>query len=354
MRLQNSPLLRAKAASAGQAASGQGMKAGAYEADGLHLFLNDSLNLYHKWPSPTVIISDGAYGVLGFKGDTAGPAGLAEWYEPHIREWARRATPQTTVWFWNSEIGWATVHPVLEKYGWQYENANIWNKGKAHIAGNVNTATIRRFPVVTEICVQYSYKPTINGQELRAWLIAEWRRSGLKMRQANEACGVSDAATRKYLTKDHLWYFPPPEMFAKLAAFANQHGKPDGRPYFSRDGQKPMSKEEWAAMRSKFHCPYGWTNVWERGPVAGRERCKAKGTTAHLNQKPLDLLKIIIEAASDKGDVVWEPFGGLFSGCLAARNAGRDAYGAEINPCYFNIAFERVKTESANYSLMSF
>src|SRR5512144_2972940 len=47
------------------------------------------------------------------------------------------------------------IHPVLERNGWRYVNANVWNKGKAHIAGNVNTAKIRRFPVVTEMCVQY-------------------------------------------------------------------------------------------------------------------------------------------------------------------------------------------------------
>lgn len=323
-----------------------------YEAACLHAFFGDSLTFYKAWPKPVVIISDGAYGVLGFEGDTSGPAGLQEWYEPHIKAWAKYASPQTTLWFWNSEIGWATVHPILEKYGWKYENANIWNKGKAHIAGNVNTATIRRFPVVTEICVQYSYKASIDGQTLGDWLIAEWKRSGLKMRQANEACDVSDAATRKYLTRDHLWYFPPPEMFAKLAAYANRYGRPDGRPYFSLDGKEPMGQAEWAAMRTKFRCPYGWTNVWERGPVSGSARCKTRGATAHLNQKPLDLMKIIIEAASDKGDVIWEPFGGLFSGCLAARRLGRDAYGAEINPDYFGAALSRIKTETANYSLV--
>ena len=123
--------------------------------------LGDSLSFYHDWATPTVIVSDGGYGVLGFEGDTSDHIDLPDWYEPHVREWARYATPETTLWFWNSEIGWAAVHPVLEKYGWRYVNANVWNKGKAHIAGNVNTAKIRRFPVVTELCVQYYFLPRI-------------------------------------------------------------------------------------------------------------------------------------------------------------------------------------------------
>ncbi len=92
--------------------------------------LGDSLQYYQQWDTPTVIVSDGGYGLLGFEGDTSDHLNLSEWYEPHIAAWSKQATPATTLWFWNSEIGWATVHPLLEKYGWRYVNANIWNKGK--------------------------------------------------------------------------------------------------------------------------------------------------------------------------------------------------------------------------------
>ena len=38
--------------------------------------------------------------------------------------------------------------PALERHGFRYVNANIWNKGVGHIAGNVNTTKIRRFPEI--------------------------------------------------------------------------------------------------------------------------------------------------------------------------------------------------------------
>lgn len=123
----------------------------------------DSLELYQGWETPTVIISDGGYGVLGFEGDTSSHLGLPDWYAPHIAAWSKRATPTTPLWSWNSEVGWAAVHPVLEAHGWRYVNANIWNKGKGHIAGNVNSRSIRRFPVVSEICVQYTYEAKIDN-----------------------------------------------------------------------------------------------------------------------------------------------------------------------------------------------
>lgn len=305
--------------------------------------------LCNAWERPTVIISDGAYGILGFQGDTADHTAIAEWYEPHVAKWTEHALPSTTLWFWNSEIGWANVHPVLEKYGWKYVNANIWNKGKAHIAGNVNTSKIRRFPVVSEVCVQYVFDYKINGQTLQEWLISEWRRTGLPLKKANEACGVKDVAARKYLASDHLWYFPPANRFSMLAEYANLYGAPEGRPYFSRDGISPIAEEEWALMRAKFHCPHGYTNIWDRPPLSGKERVKAPAGTkaAHLNQKPLDLLELIIEASSDPGDVIWEPFGGLFSGCLAAKRLGRKAYGSEILPAYFDLGSQRLLNQPA-------
>lgn len=312
----------------------------------ISLFYGDSLKHYKSWKSPTTIVSDGGYGILGFQGDTSSHLNLPEWYEPHVKAWSKYATPRTTLWFWNSEIGWASVHPILEKYGWKYVNCNIWNKGKGHIAGNVNTQKIRRFPVVTEVCVQYVLEARINNLSLKEWLLTEWKRTGLPKKKANEACNVKNVATRKYFDQGHLWYFPPPDMFEKLVIYANKFGKPEGKPYFSSDNKNPISREEWALMRSKFYCPHGFTNVWERNALRGKERITINSSKAiHLNQKPLDLMSLIIQSSSDVGDVVWEPFGGLFSASIAAKNLDRKAYGGEIDWTYFLYGVERIKEE---------
>jgi len=320
-------------------------------SDGIaHVFLGDSLNFYDRWETPTCIVSDGAYGVLGFEGDTSDHTGMPEWYEPHVAAWSERATPQTALWFWNSEIGWAAVHPVLERYGWRYVNANIWDKGIGHIAGNVNTAKIRRFPVVSEVCVQYVYEARIDGQLLKHWLLKEWKRTGLPVREANTACGVADAAVRKYLDQGHLWYWMPVEMFEKMVAYANEKGRPDGRPYFSENGKTPMTGADWARTRTSFNCPHGVTNVWQRPALRGAERIKTNGNqgkAVHLNQKPLDLMTRIIEASVTKDGVVWEPFGGLFSASVAARSLGIRSYAAEMDPTYFHYGMERLRSEAS-------
>jgi DNA methylase len=313
----------------------------------VEVWFGDTLDRYAAWDAPDTIISDGAYGVLGFEGDTSDHLGIPGWYEPHVSAWARRAKAGTTLWFWNSEIGWAAAHPVLERHGFRYVNANVWNKGVAHIAGNVNTTKIRRFPVVTELCVQYVMEPRVDGLMLKQWLLREWKRAGLPLRAANLACGVADAATRKYFDQGHLWYWPPVEMFRRLADYANLHGQADGRPYFSLDGKAPMTDEAWAATRSKFRCPHGVTNVWERTALHGYERVTTpEGRAVHLNQKPLSLMSRIIEASTDAGDVIWEPFGGLFSATVAAMRLGRRARACEIDPTYYQFGVARLRAEA--------
>jgi len=125
-------------------------------------------------------------------------------------------------------------------------------------------------------------------------------------------------------------------MFERLVNYANEYGSPQGKPYFSLDGNQPLTGQEWSKMRSKFRCPHGFTNVWERQALRGDERVKTiSGKALHLNQKPLDLMNLIVEASSDENDVIWEPFGGLFSASLSARKLKRKAFSGERYRDYF-------------------
>lgn len=311
--------------------------------------LGDALQHYAHWPQPTVIISDGAYGVDGFPGDPPTPDALASWYAPHIAAWSQYASPETTLWFWNTEIGWATVHPVLALHGWEYRGLHIWDKSVAHVAGNVNSKTIRSFPIVTEVCARYVKDvklPSIDGQELsiQHWLRAEWLRTGLPLSKTNEACGVKNAATRKYFTQDHLWYFPPPEMMERIAHYANLHGRPTERPYFSLDGKQPVDAEQWSHMRAKWNHIHGVTNVWSEPAVRGAERLKdERAKCIHANQKPLKLIERLLLVSSDVNDVIWEPFGGLCSVAVASLRTGRRCYSAEMLSEYYELAKHRLE-----------
>jgi len=206
--------------------------------------------------------------------------------------------------------------------------------------------------VTTEVCVQYTKTAFFNYQgtllPMKEWLRAEWQRSGLPLSKSNEACRVRNAATRKYLTKDHLWYFPPPEAFVQLASYANKYGRKQGTPYFSTDGKRPISKLAWSRMRPKFHFENGITNVWRVNGIRGRERMKVNSRCIHLNKKPLELIELCIRASSDPGDVIWEPFGGLCSVAIGCSRLHRRCFSAEINKDYFQAARRRLESETTH------
>lgn len=324
-----------------------------YRVGSIVVHFDRAENLYAEWPTPTCIVVDGPYGISGFPGDVGTFRDLPAWYVPHVAAWSQYSTPETTLWFWGTEIGWASVHPVLDEHGWEYRCCHIWDKGPSHIAGNANSLTLRKFPVVTEVCVQYvkAARFRVNGllMSMQDWLRYEWKRSGLPLSVTNKACGVLNAATRKYLTKCHLWYYPPVEAFVGLVEYANQHGRPEGRPYFSIDGKHPLSGEEWARMRAKFHCEVGVHNIWRELPVRGDERINGtrsrmqwKYASLHGSQKPLRLTELIVRASTDPGDVVWDPFGGLCTTGIACLNLNRRCFSAEIVPEFYIAAKERL------------
>lgn len=334
-----------------------------------HLVRGDVADVYATWPTPTAIVSDGAYGIRGFPGDTGVPAELPDWYRSHVEAWSKAAAPSSVLWFWNTEIGWASVHPLLVEHGWEYQFAITWDKTIKHVAGNFNGQTARRWPIVTELCVMYSRRmvvETLDGpMSMKDWMRAEWKRAGLRFSEANAACGVKNAATRKYMaTEPWLWYPPPPETMVRLVAYANELGKPAGRPYYSFDGVTPVTADEWSRIRYTWN--NGWhgiTNVWSLGPLNGSERFRGTGekaaprqyaptagvASAHLNQKPLEAMERIVLATTKPGDVVWEPFGGLCSASVAAVRHGRVAYAAEQVERFEQIARERLRVEAERW-----
>ena len=91
--------------------------------------------VYDEWRPPACIISDGPYGLGKFPGEASNPDKLAEWYAPHAAAWARSSLPYTTLWFWNSEIGWAKANEALEKVA----KGVRAKKAKAAAEGGVKT-----------------------------------------------------------------------------------------------------------------------------------------------------------------------------------------------------------------------
>lgn len=65
--------------------------------------------------------------------------------------------------------------------------------------------------------------------------------------------------------------------------------------------------------------------------------------TKHPTQKPEELIRKLIFAASDPGDTVLDPFSGSGTTLVVAEQSGRKWLGCEINPEYNQWAISRIK-----------
>lgn len=84
-------------------------------------------------------------------------------------------------------------------------------------------------------------------------------------------------------------------------------------------------------MHNFFECPI----------CMSPERLK---TPKHPAQKPIKLLKHIINIASNPGDVIFDPFMGVGSTGVAAIELGRKFGGCEIDKTYFDATVLRMNT----------
>ena len=79
-------------------------------------------------------------------------------------------------------------------------------------------------------------------------------------------------------------------------------------------------------------------NVWE----FPRVRYRMPEYEKHPSQKPISFMTRIINASSNVGDVVLDPFSGVFTTSYVAKQLGRKSIGIEISEEYLKIGLRRV------------
>ena len=71
----------------------------------------------------------------------------------------------------------------------------------------------------------------------------------------------------------------------------------------------------------------------------------AKERTGYPTQKPLILLERIIQASSNKGDIVLDPFCGCATTCVASENLDRQWIGIDVSHKAYDLVRQRLKNE---------
>lgn len=77
--------------------------------------------------------------------------------------------------------------------------------------------------------------------------------------------------------------------------------------------------------------------------LQGKERLRDKNNKAvHPTQKPLSILKKLIMIASNKGDIVLDPFTGIGSTAVACKETERKYIGCELDKGYWEEGKKRI------------
>lgn len=87
-------------------------------------------------------------------------------------------------------------------------------------------------------------------------------------------------------------------------------------------------------FRNNGHMVFDWME-WKRDS-------KSEYPKIHPTQKPVNVLKRLIEIFTDEGDVVIDPCAGSGSTLRAAAELGRSCYGFEIDKRFYNAAQEQM------------
>ena len=142
-----------------------------------------------------------------------------------------------------------------------------------------------------------------------------------------------------WIQNDVIWLKSNPMPNFKGTRFQNAHEtliwaakNEKSRVTFNYDALKAFNEDK--QMRSDWTIPL----------CTGSERLKdEKGKKAHPTQKPEALLKRVLLATTNPGDVVLDPFSGTGTTAAAAKMLGRDYVGIEQDPAYIRLSRARLK-----------
>jgi site-specific DNA-methyltransferase (adenine-specific) len=98
---------------------------------------------------------------------------------------------------------------------------------------------------------------------------------------------------------------------------------------------------------SKVNREKGYGNLSARvrqGSVLREQRLQSGGVKRHPSEKPVAVMRQLIESSSCLGELVIDPFMGSGSTVIAALLEGRRVVGIENDPKYFEVAKKRVES----------
>lgn len=215
----------------------------------------------------------------------------------------------------------ALLVPHLEQFGLELRQQIIIDKGIRSVSGRA-TKKYKIFPNVTE-SILFIIKD--NKKFIKPFLKEKQKEIGLTAKQINEALGVKSNGGGMwsiYTGNNVCEQFPTEELWNKLSNILN----------FNLSYKK---------VAQTFNPQMGYTDVWTDIDFY-------KEKHLHPTQKPLRLIKRLVEASSNEGDIVLDPFAGSGSTQVACIHLNRHYIGIEMDTNYYQMASKRIALERSS------
>lgn len=210
----------------------------------------------------------------------------------------------------------ALLVPHLKGLGLELRQQIIIDKGMRAVSGRA-TKKYKMFPNVTE-SVLLIIKD--NKKFVKPFLKGRQEALGLTAKEINEALGVrtnGGGMWSIYTGRNVCEQFPTEDLWGRLSQIL--------------DFDMPYS-----SVAQTFNPQTGFTDVWTDIDFYEEKRY-------HPTQKPLKLIRRLMLASSNVGDVILDPFAGCGSAQLTAIASGRRYIAIESDEGYYKTSLERIK-----------
>lgn len=210
----------------------------------------------------------------------------------------------------------ALLIPYFDDLGLELRQQIIVDKGMRSVSGRA-TRKYKMFPNVTE-SILFIVKD--NKKFVKTFLKDRQKAAGLTAKQINEALGVKSNGGGMwsiYTGNNVCEQFPTKKLWEKLSEIL----------HFDLPYEK---------VSQTFNAQMGFTDVWRDIDFYEEKRY-------HPTQKPIKLIKRLIYASSNKGDIVLDPFVGSGSTPVAAVQLERNFLGFEVEKGYYEAAVQRIE-----------
>lgn len=273
-----------------------------------------------------------------------------EWCAEWIAECSRVLKPNGAFWISHSKpLVLAQLSGLIK--GRELRNWITWDKyqGAGSLQGFMDGFTLsggmRSWQPMAEYLVYHADEGDWTSQcdkergfifePLRAYLAGEIERAGAHKEDINEWLGFrrqGGMAGRHYFSRSQ-WCLPTEEHYRGMRDCLRSLG---GGKYLRREYED--LRREYEDLRYTFNNPGKMSSVWQIPPAKAN---------FHATPKPEELMKRIIEATSNEGDLVLDPMMGSGTTGVACVNLKREFIGIELDEKYFELAEKRIREAGA-------